>query len=342
MKSKKIFLFFISIFLSLVFVIYLFYQAGFKKVFKILFLLSWWQMLAVFLIEILIFLLLIKKWQILTRPYGYKNRIKKLIPAFLGKRVISYLTPIMYVGGEGFKAYLIKKSEEKSFIQTFGLIIVDRIAEGIALLFFLALGGIISLLAGAYILGFFLILISLGLIILIIVFSRLPNIFYLLIKIFKFHKIAKQEINEHRTLQEKIDEEINLIKDFFQKRRKYFNLDVLLSFFYILFACSQIYLLMSFWGHRLYFFKIYLIRTFGILAGLVPTPGSLGGFEGAMAFIFMTLNLNLEHALSLSLVIRFIQLIFVAIGIFFVIPYLTKFIIPLIFRNNKPEKPTNS
>ncbi len=335
MKFKKIFLFFISTILGLIFVIYLLKRADLKKILKILSLLSWWQILLIFLISILNLLLIIKKWQILTKPYNYKNKIKNLVPAILGEQAISYLTPIMYVGGEGFKAYLIKKNENKSFVETFGLVIVDRIAEGIALLFFLIIGGIISLLNGLYFFGSFLLFFSFLIIILIITVSHLPNFFSWLIRFFKFHRFLNEEIDQQKNLQEKIDREINIIKNFPKQEKKYFLLDIVISFFSIILLCSQIYFLMFFWGYKLNLFEIYLIRSFILLAGLVPTPGSVGGFEGAVVFVFNLLNFNLEHAFSFILVIRFIQLILVLLGLLFLVPYLGRIIVFLFFKNNE-------
>ncbi|MCX7779013.1 MAG: flippase-like domain-containing protein [Patescibacteria group bacterium] len=334
MRFRKFFLFFISLFLGIIFVLYLFHRVGFRKVFHVLSLLHWWQLMIIFFINLFVLFLMIKKWQILVSSYGYRSGLKKLIPAFLSEQAISYLTPVMYIGGEGFKAYLIKKNENKSFVETFGLIVIDRMAEGAALLIFLTLGGIVSLLVGSYLLGFFLLIASLIIFILIIIIFRLPNILRFFINFFQFQKVISQEINEHQTLERKINEEINIIQKFFQHGKKLFHLDIILSLVIILLSCLQIYFLMFFWGQSLDIFKIYLIRIFGLLSGFIPTPGSIGGFEGAIAFIFAILKLNLEHALSFALVIRVCQLVFVALGVLFLIPYLTKLVFPLIFKNN--------
>lgn len=334
MKSKNIFLFFVSIFLGFAFICYLFYQVDIKKIIQNLSLLSLWQIIIIFLINIFIFLTTILKWQILVKPYNYKSSLTKIIPIFLSEWTVSYLTPIMYVGGEGLKAHLVSKNEKQSFIKTFSLIIVDRIAEGVALLLFLIFGGTISFLLRHYLLGSLLIIFSILVIVLIFFASKLSNLFLLLNKIFKFYKITNQE-NKDKSPEEKIKEEIKIIEEFFRQKIKFFNLDVILSFLCIILACIQIYFLMSFFGYRLDFFKIFLIRTFIVFSGFIPTPASLGGFEGSMAFIFNLLGFRLEHALSFSLVIRFVQLIFVIFGIFFIIPYLTSLVIPLIFKNHK-------
>lgn len=329
MKLVKIFLFFLSIISGIVIVIWLFNKVGIEKVLTTLTLISWWQFLFIFFLSLINFAILLKKWKIISAPYHYKTSLKKLIVAFLGEQAISFLTPVMYVGGEGLKAVILKDdAEKKSFAQTFSLIILDRIADGCALLIFFILGGIFSFFFGYFLLGIVLTFISLIFIFILLLVFKIPEFFIFLIKSLGFKKVIKDE--------EKIKEEINVIKNFLILHRKNFNLDLFLSFLALILRSFQIYFIISFLGGKISFFQLYLIKIAIIVSGFIPTPGSIGGFEGAIAFIFSSLSLPLNIALALAIIIRTVQIIFVSFGIFSILPYLTSKIYPSI-SNRKRE-----
>jgi len=328
MKFKTIILFFISIFLGIILVVWLFTRVGIEKVVKTLTFISWWQFLIIFFISVINFALYLKKWKIISAPYFHKTSLKKLIIAFLGEQAISFITPIMYIGGEGLKTFLLKDDEEKkSFTRTFSLIILDKLADGYALLIFFILGGVMSFFFGYFFFGLILTFVSIIIIFLLILGLKIPEFLISILKFFGFKKVVKDE--------EKIKEEIYVIKDILNFHKKNFNLDVLVSFLALIIRSFQTYLIIFFLGEVVPIFKFYFIKVAIILSGFIPTPGSIGGFEGAIAFIFSLLALPLHTGLALAIIIRVIQIIFVSFGILSVLPYLTTKIYPIISNNKR-------
>lgn len=336
--KKKFFLFSLCVILGLTLFLYFFWRAGPKETIQLVFLFSGWQFLLLFLISAINFWIFVKKWQVLSYSYNYQIPFFRLVPIFLSEMAISYLTPIMYVGGEGVKAYLLEKNEKKPFIKTLGLIAVDKLGEGIVLWLLLLSGGIIFIFQKIYFLGFFLISFAFGLLILLFIIFKFKGFFPLLLKIFNLIKIFQfKELEQKPTAQtkeEKIQELSQTVKDLLSRYKKYFIVNFGLSFVYRVVSMGQIYLMLFFWGYKLSFIQIYLIKIMTTLAGLVPTPGALGGFEGINVFIFDSFNLSAPLAMAFSSVWRFFQLIFVGAGIFFIVSFGLKFIFRWLFKNS--------
>lgn len=327
MKFKRVFLFLLSVVLGIAVVVWLFTQIGIDKVVRVLIAFSWWHFLLVALISAVIIFLYLRKWKIISEPFQYKTSWRRLLTAFLGEQAISFITPIMYIGGEGVKAFILKENEEKkSFFRTFGLIIIDRLAEGCALLTFFLLGGIVLFFSRYFLFAAIMVFISLGILILIFIGFKMPSFFLFIIKILGFKKLLKDK--------EKTEEEINIIEEFLVSHRKLFILDILFSLFIIILSSIQIYLILFFLGKFTSVSEVYFIRVATLIAGLIPTPGSIGGFEGSIAFIFSVLGIPVQTGLALVLVMRGLQLIAIALGITLIFRHLTTNIFPTIFNNN--------
>lgn len=330
MKFKRVFLFFFSIILGIVAFILIFKKVGVGKVMQALALFTWWHFLLIILVGVLVIFFFLKKWKVIAQPFQYKTSWRKLLVAFLGGQVISFVTPIMFVGGEGIKAMLLKEDDEqKSFVRTFGLIIIDRLAEGCAILILFFLGGLTLFFYKFFLLGAIMVFISLLVLIVVFLGLKATPFFLFLIKIFGFKKAFKDE--------EKAKEEINIIEDFLKFHRKLFVFDIIFSLIILILSIVQIYLILLFLGKAPSIFEVYSIRVATLIAGLVPTPASIGGFEGSIALIFSLLKMPVQTGLALALIMRGLQLIEVGFGIFVVFPYLASTIFPTIFKNKKTE-----
>jgi len=326
MKFKRFFLFFFSIILGIVAFIFILEKVGVDKVLQALSLFAWWHFLLLIFSVVLILFIYIEKWRVIAKPFNYKTNWRKLFVAFLGSQTISFIMPMMYVGGEGFKGLLLKEDDEqRSFIKTFGLIIVDKLAEVLALLFFFLLGGIMLIFYNFFLLGLLMILFSLVILVIFFWGIKATRFFLFFIKIFGFNKIIKDE--------EKRKEEVDAIENFLTSHRRLFIYDVVFSFFALVLSALQIYLMLFFLGLSASIFEIYLIKIATMLASLVPTPGSVGGFEGGIVLIFSFLNLPVQMGLALTIIMRALQFIEVGLGSILIFPYLAS----TIFKNKKTE-----
>lgn len=328
MKYKRFFLFFFSVILGMTALILIVRKVGLDKIFSALAIFAWWHFILLLFSVVLILFVYIKKWQILVKPFNYQTKWRKIFVAVLGSQTISFITPIMYVGGEGIKALLLKEdNEEKSFLKTFGLIIVDKLAESLGLLIFFVLGGILLLFNHLQLLGLLMIFLSLIILILFFISLKATNFFMFFIKIFGFGRILKDE--------QKTKEEVNMIEQFLSTHRRSFIYDVVLSFFALVLSVLQIYLMLVFLGLNGTIFEIYLIKVATMIGSLVPTPGSIGGFEGSIVLSFSMLNLPVQTGLALTIIMRALQLIEICVGSVLIFPYLTKTIFAKVFNDKK-------
>jgi len=223
MKFKRFFLFSLSVVLGITALIFIIQKVGSDKIFRALRLFSWWHFLVLLLSVVIILFVYIKKWQILIRPFGYKSSWSKNFVAFLGSQTISFIMPVMYLAGEGFKTLLLKEDDqEKSFFKTFGLIIIDKLAESLGLLLFFLFGGIVLLFYHLFVLGFLMIFLSLIIFIAFFWGLKATNFFLFFIKILGFHRVLKDE--------QKRKEEVNMIEQYLSGHRHLFIFDVILSF----------------------------------------------------------------------------------------------------------------
>jgi uncharacterized protein (TIRG00374 family) len=323
MKFKLNLLFFSSLILGIALTALIFLKVGVDKIIKSISLISWWQFLIIFSINLIILLILAEKWKIITTPYHYKSNFQRILIAILGEQAISFITPIIYVGGEGIKTFILKEDdEEKSFTKTFGLVVLDRLAEGFSLVIFFLLGGVILFFSKYFFSGFFLIFVSLLILILIFLSFRIPQFFSKIVDFLFKKKLVKDK--------ERFKKEIEIIKDYIFHHENFFNRDIFYSFIVLILKTFQVYLILLLLGTKPSFFHIYFIEVIILLTGLCPTPGSLGGLEWSLVFIFSLFNLPSFDALSLAVVLRATQLILVALGLFLIFPYSTL----KIFSNN--------
>lgn len=327
MKFGKIFLFFLAVLVGLTAVIWLFLRVGIDNIINVLVIFSWQQFFLVVLISAIIVFIQIKKWEMIIRPFQYQTSRKKILMAFLGAQAITIITPIMYVGGEGVKALLLKEgSGRKSFIQTFGLIIVDRLAEGFALLTFFLLGGVLVIFYRYFTFGLIIIFLSLFVFIFIFLAIKAPAFFVFLIKFLGFKKFIEGK--------EEAKKEVNLMESFMTHHRRPFFVNIIFSFIILALSTFQIYLILLFLGQAVPVSDVYFIRLITFLGSLIPTPGSVGGFEGSVVFIFSILRVPLQLGLAMALVVRGVQFLIVVAGLILIFPYLTTVVLPTLLKNN--------
>lgn len=330
MNIKRFSLFFFSIILGVIILFYIIQKIGLDKIFQALRLFSWWHFVILILSAFFILFIYIKKWQILVKPYNYKTSWRKMFVAFLGCQTISFITPMVYVGGEGFKALLLKEENEKnSFSQTFTLIIIDKLAESLGLLTFFFLGGVLLIFYHSFVFGLLMIFLSLIVLMVFFIGLKVTSFFIFFIKLLGFNKVVQDK--------EKVKQEVNLIEQYLVNHRRFFLFNIILSFFALVFSALQIYLILFFLGLNINIFEVYLIKVATMIGGLIPTPGSIGGFEGSIVLAFSSLNLAVQTGLALTIIMRALQLVEIGVGSVLIFPHLTKTIFPKVFDNKSKE-----
>jgi uncharacterized membrane protein YbhN (UPF0104 family) len=91
----------------------------------------------------------------------------------------------------------------------------------------------------------------------------------------------------------------------------------LLAFIVIAFRVVEVFYLAWFFGVSLTFAQAFLGATLPGIALLLPVPGGIGFFEGGFAAVFETLGIPLS-AVAFALLIRLRDIVFIAIGSFWI------------------------
>ena len=253
--------------------------------------------------------------------------------AKLAEMSVSFLTPILYVGGEGIKAYIIKKRAKVPMTQGLVSILIDRLAElaAIFLFFFFAL---IWLLTLSTKLSWILILLLLIIILLgvIVAFFCLgifnPQKFFVAImSIFRLGKDEeKSEAQKRPALAEKLIEIKDSLVIFFKHHPKVFISSILFSLIIIFLTVYQFKLIFLCLGYIMGWDEVVLVRVITGALSFIPIPGSLGTYEGGVILSLQALGIGPEGSLAFSLLIRAFQFILVVLGILCILNFAIGFI----------------
>ncbi|MFA7663056.1 MAG: flippase-like domain-containing protein, partial [Patescibacteria group bacterium] len=104
-----------------------------------------WILLAL-VIFMAIFIVDAWRWKIILNGEGFLARFRYILVARFAWFAISFIVPIFYVVGEGFRAYILKKTSGIAITDSMRTIIIDKVVEILMLLILLIVGGILLLL----------------------------------------------------------------------------------------------------------------------------------------------------------------------------------------------------
>lgn len=345
---KKYIIIFISLIVGLVGIIILYHQIGLKDILIQLEKLRWWQLFIIFGTTFCIMTITIIRWRFILKDFAQTQfPWRTIIKARLSEQAISYLTPIMYFGGEGVRAYVLNKDKGLPINVGLSSVLIDRIVEFIGAFVFLFLGASFLLVEKSFIWGIllfiFAFIIFLGLY-LVLELIGLDRALFSLVKIFRLDKIKYRSKNVgETTIGERLVSLGGQVTVYLQKSRSKFYLAISLSVLSLVIWLWQTKLLINFFGFHLPLSKIFIIKIIITLSGFIPIPADLGAYEGAHVLAFNIFGLPAEAAVALSLVTRAFDLIWVSIGIFLVAHLAINFLnnLPKILFGKKNDQPTN-
>ena len=110
------------------------------------------------------------------------------------------------------------------------------------------------------------------------------------------------------------------LHDFFDNRKKLVGA-LCISFMANIMLLTNYYLLALAFGVHLSIAQLLIIFSFTVLSYIFPIPGSLGSFEGSMAFAFSAIGLGANLGVAFALILRTFELIIIGIGLMFLSYY---------------------
>ena len=236
----------------------------------------------------------------------------------------SYLTPLVYVGGEGVKGYLLNQQFNIKWPKVAVYLALDKLFEITASLFIILAG----MIAFIYRLGFsgltksmLVVIGSVG------TTSAVFAMFYLVLlkkkKVFtRVLKILK--LNKTKAGKALIKSESDIL-NFFNPHSIYMWKAWFLSLLRQLFQILRHILIFFYLGRGLHF-SAPLMSLSGLYLGYsVPIPGALGVQEAFQSVLFAVFGWGSGEGLAVSLILRGIDIFVVTIGVMILFRYGVKF-----------------
>jgi uncharacterized protein (TIRG00374 family) len=296
-----------------------------SSVFQTLQLFSFSKFLLLLGFYLLLYIISLARWGMTINAFGKTIPFFKLLSYRLSEWALGYVTPFSRLGGEPMMAYLMKKESKLKFRKGISVILINKVFDFAAGLILACIGLIVLILSyWDELTGKTIFLLIAAVVILAgIIYQfysktiKKEGFFTTLIEPFK-------KIIPHRKLHNNIKIVENVLINFFKSNRNKLIILAIISFIFQVLMLVEYKLIGTFLGMNLSFVQVLIINLFLVLSFIIPTPGSIGGMEGAMAFIFGLMGLGASRGFAFSLALRSVEITITVIGLCFAYYYSVK------------------
>jgi len=309
---RKIFLLLISLFVGIFVFFFIGRTIGWREIKNAFLVFTGWQGLIILILTLLMMLIGNWKWKEILKGEGVDVSFWNLFKPYLAGFSIMFLAPILLLGGEVVRGYILKNRNSIVWSKGMASVLIERILEWTVNLLVIFSG-----------LLFFLLMIDLPPRNLTILMSSLFLFFTIGIFIF-YLKILKKEslisffsrwfrlkfLNQKNSFLE-IEKEIFA---FFRTQNKKLWQVLGLTFLRAGVMWSRTWFLILFLGKNIGALPSLSILGFTYLIAMIPIPTALGSHEAIQIFAFNSLGMNPFVATAFTLIIRGAELIFALIG----------------------------
>ena len=315
--TKKILLFFISLFIGVGLLVWIIRFLGWQEIKSAFLIFTGWQGLIILLLTALMLFLGMWKWKVILKGQGYSFSHRQLLSPYLSCFSLIYLFPIALFGGEIFRGYILKERYSVPWSKGITSVMIDKILEMTAFLITIIIGLI-----------FFLIKVglpprNLGIIIGGILFFLCAAIGFFYFKSFKRESMARFFIKLFNSQRRFISEEPVGIEreifDFFKLKNKILWEASAFALLRVGVTWLRCWFLVLFLGGQIGFSAALSILGFHYFSLLIPIPMALGSHEVIQTFAFGALGLGASSAPAFTMIQRGAELLlaFIGIAIFF-------------------------
>jgi len=320
MNPKNIIVFLLSFLVGAILLVWVYNIVGWEEVKNIFNVFTPEQGLIIFALTLLIAIMGSWRWQEILRGEGIELSFFDVFNPYLAGFSIIFLAPILVLGGELFRALILKQKNLVSWSKGVASIIIDRVLEWTVNLIIIFLGIIFFLFKIGLPLG------NPGIFFggALLFFTVLISFFY--IKVFKKESMIKAFSKAFNHDFNGVEEEIF---DFFRIKNRLMWQMFFLSFLRILIMYVRAWLLVMFLKTKISLFPALSILGFSLLAVTIPIPTALGSHEAIQVFTFNSLDLGAPLATAFTLIIRASETLLALIGLV---------ILFKLFRNNFLDK----
>ncbi|MBZ9572456.1 flippase-like domain-containing protein [Patescibacteria group bacterium] len=322
---KKIFLFLVPLLIGISLFVFVIKFVGWEEIKRVILVFSGWQGIMILGLTLLIILVATWKWKEILKGVGAKISFKDLPGLYLASFSIMYLFPIMILGGEILRGYVLKEKNKVPWPKGMASVIIDRVLEWTANLVVVFFGFLFFLLTIGFPPG------RLGVILgsVFLIFTAALIFFYF--KSFKRESMVRFFIRGSQNNQPlEIEKEIF---SFFKIKEKHMWRVFGLSFLRAIIMLLRTWVLIGFLGKNIGFLPTLSILGFSYLAVMIPIPTALGIHEMAQVFAFGALGLGTSAGMAFTMIIRGADLIFAIVGVFILFRLGLKLLEKTLFKN---------
>jgi len=295
-------------------------QVGLDGILESLALLSWWEMLIVF---ILLFISLVVvggwKWKVIL---GRKDK-GLFWTLFIGKWVgfsLSHVTPAALLGGEPARFLIVKNETNIESSEIVSSIILEKLSTFLIFM--------IMFFIGAFFILFYIDMAWLSQLIGIVIVVAVALLAWRIVRkikhishnegFFKYiiHKLRLDRIKMIKDNVVRMDEVEEQVRVFLKKHKDRLFKLILITLFELVITFFAYWLIMYYSGVNMSIGKLIAIRTtIDASYNLTPIPAGLGVLEILQAHVFGAIGLTLANGVAFSLIFRGANLLISLIGI---------------------------
>jgi len=310
---KKFLLFLFSLLIGIGLFIWIIKTVGWQEIKRAFLVFTGWQGLVIFGLTLLVMLIGSRKWKEILKGEEVNLPFRDLFKLYLAGFSVMFLAPVMFLGGEIFRAYILKNKNSIPWSKGVASVIIDRILDWTVNLVTIFFGVLI-----------FLSIIGLPPKNLIIIFGGVFLFFVLGISFFYF-KTFKRESMAKLILRSFGLEKFNHANSVLEIEKEIFNFfklkkismwkSFVLSFLMAGVMYLQAFILISFLGKKIGALSALSILGFIYAASMIPIPTALGSHEAIQTFAFNSLGLGASTATAFTMIIRGAELIVAFAGV---------------------------
>ena len=326
--TKKIIFFSVSLIIGFILFFVALQKVGIENIVSVLSFFTIWQVFLILGLFLLGLAIGAYRWKIVLNAQKIYPRFFDIFVAKLIGHSVNYLTPVMFAGGEPFKALILREKAKVPLDRGLTSVVIEEVIF-LSVSFAFALLGVILLFA-RFTLPLYFAVSLVGLI--IFCFSILcvfyfktidtkseKGFFIFFIEIFRLDKVniinsVKPKINE-------IEQEISY---FFRKQKPKFIIACLFGIAEILLLIFTYWLIAIFLNNYLSVWEVISINALINFVAIIPIPASLGSFEWMQVFIFSVFGLGPHAGVAFALIVRFGMLLIAGLGIILLIHFQIK------------------
>ena len=251
--------------------------------------------------------------QVILRSQGVELPFWRLLGVWLAGNVLSYMTPLVYLGGEGIKGYLLNKKFGVPINKTASFILIDKIVDLTSFLFMIIMGAAVFV----YYIGpsHLTRSVAWSVSVMGVVFLIFASFYVLVFQNKKFmSRILEILFLDKTRLGYFIQKTEDDVIDFFNMRSKFMWQSFASSMLTQVLFLSRHILLIYLLGRGIQVSASLMSLGALYMGFITPIPGAIGVQEGIQSIIFSSLGWGGQQGLALSLVIRTFDIIVVSLG----------------------------